>query len=84
VLLIQLNGDGHRWRRSGRILLGSSLPFSDCGRSSFHVIGKVLIEIFRVVVFKVETLRRITLGFFGDTNHEDLTAKVLNALVLFA
>jgi hypothetical protein len=67
---------------------GSSLvavcPFSDCGRSSFHVIGKVLVEIFRVVVVEVETLREITLGFFRYANHEDFTAKVLNVLVLFA
>ena len=62
------------------------LDFSDCGRSSFHVVGKVLIEIIRIVVVKVETLRGITLRFldFGDANHEDFTAKILNLLVLFA
>ena len=54
------------------------------GGSSFHVVGKVLVEIIRIVVIEVETLRRITLRFFGDTNHEDFTAKVLNFLVLFA
>jgi len=84
MLLTQLDGDGHRRWRSGWILLGSSLGFSDCGRSSFHVVGKVLIEIMRIVVVKVETLCGITPGFFGDANHEDLTAKVLNFLVLFA
>ena len=54
------------------------------GGSSFHVVGKVLIEIFRIVVIKVEMLRGIALRFFGDTNHEDFMAKVLNFLVLFA
>ena len=54
------------------------------GGSSFHVVGKVLVEIFRIVVIKVETLRGIALKFFGDTNHEDFTAEVLNFLVLFA
>jgi hypothetical protein len=54
------------------------LGFCDCGRSSFHVVGKVLVEIIRVVVVKVEMLCGITLRFldFGD-------AKVLNLLVLF-
>ena len=66
-------------------MLGSSLGFCDCGRSSFHV-GKVLIEIIRIVFVKVETLRGITLRYlnFGDTNHEDFGAKILNFLVLFA
>jgi len=79
-----LDGDSYHWRRSRWIFLGSSLSFSDCGRSSFHIVGKVLIEIIRIVVVKVDTLRGITLRFFGDTNHEDFTAKVLNFLVLFA
>ena len=67
-------------------MLDSSLGFCDCRRSSFHVVGKELIEIIRVVVVEVETLRRIALRFlnFGDANHEDLTAKILNLLVLFA
>ena len=68
------------------ILLDSSLGFSDCGRSSFHVVGKVLVEIIRVVVIEVEALRGITLRFlnFGDANHADFPTKVLNLLVLFA
>ena len=49
-----------------------------------HVVGKILVEIIRIVVVEVETLRGITLGFFGDVNHEDFMAKVLNLLVLFA
>ena len=86
ILLVQLDGDGHCWRkrRSRWILIGGSLGFCDCRRSSFHIVGKVLIEIIRIVVVKVKTLRGITLRFFGDTNHEDFTAKVLNFLVLFA
>ena len=65
-------------------MLDSSLGFCDCGRSSFHVIGKVLVEILRVVVVEVETFRGITLRFFGDTNHEDFMAEILNFLVVFA
>ena len=67
-------------------MLGSSLGFCNCGRSSFHVVRKVLVEIIRVVVVEVETLCGITLRFrnFGDANHEDFTAKILNFLVLFA
>jgi len=86
MLLFQLHGDRHRWRRYKRILLGSSLGFCDCGRSSFNVVGKVLDEIIRVVVVEAETLRGITLRFrnFRDANHEDFTAKILNFLVLFA
>ena len=62
------------------------LDFSDCGRSSFHVVGKVLVEIIRVVVVEMEMLRGITLRFrnFEDANHKDFTAKILNFLVLFA
>ena len=86
MMFFQLDSDSHRWRRSRRILLGSSLSFCDYGRSSFHVVGKVLIEIIRVVVVEVETLRGITLRFlnFGDANHADFSTKVLNLLVLFA
>jgi hypothetical protein len=75
----------HYWRRCRRILLGSSLGFCDCGMSSFHVVGKVLVEIIRIVVIKVETLRGITLRFldFRDANHEDFTTKILNLFVLF-
>ena len=67
-------------------MLDSSLGFCDCGGSSFHVVGKVLVEIIRVVVIEVKTLRGIVLRFlnFGDANHEDFTAKILNLLVLFA
>ena len=56
------------------------------GGSSFHVVGKVLVEIIKVVVVEVEMLRVITLRFlnFGDANHEDFTAKILNLLFLFA
>ena len=67
-------------------MLDSRLGFYDCGRSSFHVVGKLLVKIIRVVVIKVEMLRGIALMFlmFGDANHEDFTAKILNLLVLFA
>ena len=44
----------------------------------------ILVEIIRIVVVKVETLRGIALRFFGDANHEDFTAENLNFLVLFA
>ena len=49
-------------------------------RSSFHVVGKVLVEIIRIVVVEAETLRGIALRFFGDANCEDFTAEVLNFL----
>ena len=67
-------------------MLGSSLGFCDRGRSSFHVVGKILVEIIRVVVIKIKTLRGVILRFLdlGDANHEDFTAKVLNLLVLLA
>ena len=54
--------------------------------SSFHVVGKVLVEIIRVVVVEVKMLLGIILGFlnFSDANHEDFMAKILNLLVLFA
>ena len=44
------------------------------------------VEIIRVVVVEVETLRGIALRSlnFEDANHEDFTAKILNLLVLFA
>ena len=85
MLLVQLDGDGHRWRkrRSRWILIGGSLGFCDFRRSSFHIVGKVNVEIIKIVVIKVKTLRGITLRFFGDMNHEDFMAKVLNFLVLF-
>ena len=85
-LLFQLDSDHHCWRRCRRILLCSSLGFCDCGGSSFHVVGKVLIKVIRIVVDEVETFRGVTLRFmdFGDANHEDFMAKILNFLVLFA
>ena len=36
MLLFQLDSDCHRWRGCRRILLGGSLGFCDCGRSSFY------------------------------------------------
>ena len=41
ILLVQLDGDDHRWRkrRSRWILIGGSLGFCDCRRSSFHIEG---------------------------------------------
>ena len=67
-------------------MLGSSLNFCDRGRSSFHVVGKILVKIVKVVVGEVEMLRGIILRFLdlGDVNHEDFTAKILNFLVLLA
>ena len=85
MLLFQLHGDYHRWRRCRQILLDGRLGLCDC-RSSFDVVGKVLVEIIRVIVVEVDMLRGITLRFlnFGDANHEDFSAKILNLLVLFA
>ena len=60
------------------------MGFCDCSRSSFHVVRKVLVEIIRIVVVEVKMLREITLRFFGDANHENFMAKVLNFLVFFA
>jgi hypothetical protein len=62
------------------------LGFCDRGGSSSHVVGKVLVEVIRIVVVEIETLRGVILWFmdFGDANHEDFTAKILNFLVLFA
>ena len=67
-------------------MLGSSLGFCDRGVSSFHVVRKILVEIIRIVVVKVEMLRGVILRFLdlGDMNHEDFMAKILNFLVLFA
>ena len=65
VLFFQLHSDCHCWRRCRWILLGSRLGLCDCGRSSFHVVGKVLVEIIRVVVVEVEMLRGITLRFLN-------------------
>ena len=62
VLFIQLHSDYHCWRRSRRILLDGRLGLCDCGRSSFHVVGKELVEIIRVVVVDVEALRGSPLG----------------------
>ena len=54
------------------------------GGSSFHVVGKILVEVIRVV--EIEMLRGVILWFmdFRDANHEDFTAKILNFFVLFA
>jgi len=86
LLLFQLHHDCYCWRRCRRILLGSGLGFCDRGESSFHVVGKILVEIIRIIVVEIETLRGVILRFldFGDANHEDFTAKILNLLVLFA
>jgi len=86
LLLFQLHSDGHCWRWCRRILLGSSLGLCDRGRGSFHVVGEILVEIIRVIVVEVETLRGVVLRFVDheDANHEDFTAKILNFLVLFA
>ena len=67
MLFVQLDSDGHCWGRRRRryILLGRDLGFCDCRRSNFHVVGKVLVEIIRIVVIEVKTLRGIALRFFG-------------------
>ena len=71
-------------------MIGNSLEvalgFCDCGGSSFHVIGKILVKIIRIVVLEVETLRGVILRFvdFGDASQEDFMAKILNFLILFA
>ena len=56
------------------------------GGSSFHVVGKILVEVIRIVVVEIETLHGVILWFmdFRYANHEDFTAKILNFLVLFA
>jgi hypothetical protein len=86
VLLFQLHSDCYCWRRCRQILLGSSLGFCDRGRSSFHVVGKILVEIIKIVVVGVEMLRGVILRFMDirDVNREDFSAKILNFLVLFA
>ena len=86
VLLFHLDSYCNCWRRCRRVLLDGSFGFCDCGRSSFHVVGKILVEIIRILVVEIETLRGVVLGFLdlGDANHEDFTAKVLNLLVLLA
>ena len=67
-------------------MLDSSLGFCDRVWSSFHVVGEILVEIIRIVVVEVETLRGVILRFvdFGDASQEDFMAKILNFLVLFA
>jgi len=59
---------------------------ADRGGSSFHVVGKILIEVIRIVVVEIKTLRGVILWFmdFRDANHEDFTAKILDFLVFFA
>ena len=86
VMFFQLHSDCHCWRRCRRILLDSSLGFCDYRRSSLHVVREILVEIIRIIVVEIETLRGVILRFldFGDANHEDFTAKVLNLLVLLA
>jgi hypothetical protein len=86
VLLFQLDSDCYCWRRCRWILLGSRLGFCDCGGSIFHVIRKILVEVIRIVVVEIETLRGVIIWFmnFRDENHEDFTAQILNFLVLFA
>ena len=79
MLLFQLDSNCYCWRRCRQVLLGSSLGFCDCGGSSFHIIGKVLVEVIRIVVIEIEKLSGINLRFFGDMNHEDFTAEVLFA-----
>ena len=86
VLFFQLHSDCHCWRRCRPIFLDSSLGFCDRGGSSFHVVRKILVEIIRIIVVEIETLRGVILRFldFGDANHEDFTAEILNFLGLFA
>ena len=61
ILLFQLDSDRHCWRRCRRILLGSSLGFCDRWGSSFHVVGKILVEVIRIVVVEIEMLRGVIL-----------------------
>ena len=83
--LFQFNSYSDCWRRCRRVLLDSSLGFCDCRRSSFHVVGKVLVIVVRIVVVEIKTLRRVILWFmdFGDATHENFTAEILDFLVLF-
>ena len=46
------------------------------------MVGKILVEIIRIVVVEVETLRGIALRFFGDTNHDDFHGRGLEFLDL--
>ena len=50
MLLFQLDSDCYCWRRCRQVLFGSSLGFYDRGGSSFHVVGKILVEVIRIVV----------------------------------
>ena len=86
MLLFQLDSDCYCWRRCRQVLFGSSLGFGDRGGSSFHVVGKVLVEVIRIVVIEIETLHGVILWFmnFRDANHEDFLAQILDFLVLFA
>ena len=86
VLLLQLDSNSYCWRRCRQVLLGSILGFCDRGRSSFHVVGKILVQVIRIVVVEIETLYGVIIWFmnFRDANYEDFTAKILNFLVLFA
>jgi hypothetical protein len=83
-LLFQLDSNCYCWRRCRQVLLGNSLGFCDSGGSSFHVVGKILIKVIRIVVVEVETLRGVVLRFmdFRDANHEDFTAKIFEFLGL--
>ena len=56
------------------------------GGSSFHVVGKILVQVIRIVVVEIETLCGVILWFmnFRYANHEDFMAKILNFMVLFA
>ena len=51
-------------------MLGGSLGFCDREWSSFHVVGKILIKVIRIIVVEIETLRGIILWFM------DFTAKI--------
>jgi hypothetical protein len=86
MLLFQLDSNCHCWRGCRWILLDSRLGFCDRGGSSFHVVGKILVKVIRIVVVEIETLRGIIFWFvdFRDVNHEDFTAKILNFFILFA
>ena len=67
-------------------MLDSSLNFCDRGRSSFHVVGKILVEIIKIIAVEVETLRGVILRFMDirDVNREDFSAEILKILVLLA
>ena len=61
MLLFQLGNNYYCWRRCRQVLLGSSLGFYDRGGSSFHVVGKILVEVIRIVVVEIEMLRGVIL-----------------------